>query len=186
MKIKIGLDLSINSTGMCLRLENGDENNVLHYYLIVPKITKKMDHINRDKTSLISFINYDKIASNDSHNIMVISKKICEIIKDFESQYNDAEIDITIEDVAMGAKGRSLITLTLLNGYIRCMLDNNNWNYKTITPTEWKKKLLGNGQANKELTIYHWGKMDVKSCVKMMDNNVKCDDAADSYFLSWI
>lgn len=177
--LKIGLDLSINSTGMCIR--NTEVESDVRYYIIVPKITRKMTAINSNKTSRITYINYDKIADNDSSNIKSISEKICEIIKDLKG-----DVEVVIEDVAMRARGRSIITLTLLNGYMRARLDTMNVKYKTITPTQWKKKLLGNGQADKELTIYNWAKLDNRSCVMMMNNNCKTDDIADAYFLSFI
>lgn len=187
----IGLDLSINSTGVCLR----KKNEVL-YYLIVPKLTRKMGAINANKTARIRYITYDKIADLDSHNIRCISEKICNIIKELTQsrgscsetslQCNESEDieGVVIEDVAMRANGRSIITLTLLNGYVRCMLDMMHISYKTVSPTSWKKRVLGNGQADKELTIYHWAKFDQEVCKLMSAMNCKMDDVADSYFLA--
>jgi hypothetical protein len=52
---------------------------------------------------------------------------------------------VIMEDVAMGARSRSIITLTLLNGYVRRILDEMEIKYITIPPTQWKKQMLGNG-----------------------------------------
>jgi len=171
----IGLDLSVNSTGICVR-----KDKEVSYYIIVPKLSKRMKAINEMKTCSISHIEYDKIKDLDSHNIRCIANAICDIIKDMRE-----EIElVVIEDVAMAAKGRSIITLTLLNGYVRCMLDQLKVKYETVTPTQWKKIVLGNGQADKELIIYHWARFDQENCRHMMDMNCKCDDVADAYFLT--
>lgn len=87
-----------------------------------------------------------------------------------------------MEDVALMAKGRSIIDLSILNGYIRCELDKLGVNYKTIPPTQWKKELLGNGAANKDVIIYNWSKLDSDAYNQVKD--VKCDDVADSYFIA--
>ena len=177
-KLTIGLDLSINSTGICINRENSEPI----YYIIVPALTKKMKTINDLKHSRITHLEYVKSHKDIKHNIKAISKKICEILKDFER-----DIDyVVIEDVAMRANGNSIIDLTLLNGYIRCELDHMNIPYKSTVPTQWKKQLLGNGQAKKDLTIYHWGRLDIDACQQMMSHNCKCDDIADAYFLSQI
>ena len=139
--------------------------------------------INQMKSCSISHITYDKIKDHISSNIRCISEKICDIIKDMRE--NGEKIDlVVIEDVAMAARGRSIIDLTLLNGYVRCMLDQMGVRYETVTPTQWKKRILGNGQADKELIIYHWAKFDQENCRHMMDMRAKCDDVADAYFLS--
>jgi Holliday junction resolvasome RuvABC endonuclease subunit len=172
----VGLDLSINSTGICLR--EGEKTPA--YYLIVPKLSKRMVAINNMKSCSISHITYDKIKDNVNHNIRCISNKICEIIKE-----NRAKIKyVVIEDVAYRARGNSLIDLTLLNGYVRCMLDELGVEYRTTTPTQWKKKLIGNGMANKETIIYKWAGKDPDNCRAMFNHSCKCDDVADSYFLS--
>lgn len=173
--IRIGLDLSINSTGVCVR--KGDEKK---YFLIVPKLSKKMVAVNEMKSCDISHITYDKIKDNVGINIRRIGEKIVEIIKVYEGNIEC----VVIEDVALAARGRSIIDLTLLNGYVRCLLDQMGIEYISVPPTQWKKVLLGNGQADKELIIYHWMKFDYKNYKHMFDMNCKMDDAADSYFLS--
>lgn len=52
----MGIDLSINSTGICI----GDQ-----YYIISPKLTKKQKALNHPE---ISFIEYQK-GNSDSENI---------------------------------------------------------------------------------------------------------------------
>lgn len=176
----IGLDLSVNSTGVCL---NRGKEKGYEYKIIVPKLSKRMKAINEMKSCSISHIEYDKIKDLDSHNIRCIANAICDIIKDMREKGEVIEL-VVIEDVAMAAKGRSIITLTLLNGYVRCMLDQLGLRYETVTPTQWKKEVLGNGQADKELIVYHWARFDQENCRHMMDMSAKCDDIADAYFLT--
>lgn len=172
----VGLDLSINSTGVCLR----EEGKTPYYKIIVPKLSKRMVAINTMKSCSISHITYDKIKDNVNHNIRCISNKIRDIIK----EKRDLIEYVVIEDVALRAKGRSIIDLTLLNGYVRCVLDELGVEYKTVTPTQWKKEMIGNGMADKELIIYCWARFDEDNCRHMMDMSCKCDDVADAYFLS--
>ena len=171
--IKIGIDQSINSTSVCV-LEEGKKPV---YYIITPKLTKKQSAANHDR---ICYIIYDKIDSNLNHNIRCISEKISQIIANKLSKTKDVEV--RMEDVALMAKGRSIIDLSILNGYIRCSLDKLKVVYKTIPPTQWKKELLGNGAANKEIIIYNWSKLDSDAYNQL--TGCKMDDVADSFFIA--
>lgn len=175
--IKIGLDLSINSTGVCICEDTKDP---VYYFIIPDKLSKKQKAASQHKR--INFITYDKIKGNDDHNINHITSKIMEIIKGL---LND-DIKVVIEDVALAAKGASIITLTLLNGWMRCLLAQNGIDYITVPPTQWKKVMLGNGSADKELIVYCWSAIDNSACVALMNNGIvaKHIDIADAYFLA--
>ena len=166
--ITIGLDLSINSTGICV-----NDDGEYHYYIITSKRTRKLNKFTNDH---INIIFYDK-KETDSENIREIGVLIQQIILSELMFLPDLVI---MEDVAMGARSRSIITLTLLNGYVRRILDEMEIKYITATPTQWKKQMLGNGQADKELTVYHWKKLQPQ----YSDLEIKVDDIADAYFLS--
>ena len=127
--IRIGLDLSINSTGVCIC---EDSKEPIYYFIIPDKLSKKQKAASQHKR--INFITYDKIKGNDDHNINHITSKIMEIIKG-KCDSND-DVKVVIEDVALAAKGASIITLTLLNGWMRCLLTQNGINY--IKPYEQK------------------------------------------------
>ena len=90
-KTKIGVDQSINSTAVCV-IEEGKKPI---YYIIVPKMTKKMMSINHSR---ICYITYDKINSNLNHNIKYISEKIACIIANKLAKTKD--IEVIMEDVA--------------------------------------------------------------------------------------
>lgn len=163
--MKIGIDLSINSTGICL-----NEDGQCTYYIIVPKKTRNQAS---SESPRLRFIEYNK-QSTDTENIRMIGSVIESILKGRQIE------EVVIEDVAMNARSNSIITLTLLNGYIRCVLDYLKIKFITVPPCKWKKKLLGNGQADKELTIYHWEHLNPE----FKELKIKKDDIADAYFLS--
>ena len=60
--IRIGIDLSINSSCVCV-MEDGKKPV---FYLIVPKMTYKMSAVNYGR---ICYITYDKINGNITHNV---------------------------------------------------------------------------------------------------------------------
>ena len=189
--IRIGLDLSINSTGVCIC---EDSKEPIYYFIIPDKLSKKQKAASQHKR--INFITYDKIKGDDDHNINHITSKIMEIIKgkcdltkshccDSATLLND-DIKVVIENVALAAKGSSIITLTLLNGWMRCLLTQKGIDYITVPPTQWKKNMLGNGSADKELIVYCWSAIDNSACVALMNNGIvaKHIDIADAYFLA--
>lgn len=160
MKKKIiGLDLSINSTGVYL---SNDE-----YYIITSKLTKDHKSCNN-----VNIIEYDKV-DDINKNLEQIADIILYIIEKFHPNL------VVIEDVAMGATfSRSLIDLTGLNYWIRALLTKNNIKFITVPPTKWKKELIGNGQATKDLIIDAWKRITKNNIVLK-----KTDDIADAYFL---
>lgn len=125
--ITIGLDLSINSTGICIK--NDDD---YHYHIITSKRTRKLNKFTNDH---INIIFYDK-KETDSENIREIGTLIKQVIL---SELAFLPDKVVLEDIAMGARSRSIITLTLLNGYVRRILDEMEIKYITIPPTQWKK-----------------------------------------------
>ena len=155
----IGLDLSINSTG--IYTSTGD------YYIITSKMTKEMS-----KCMDVNIIDYEK-TDNINKNLEQIGDIIMYIITKYRPDL------VVIEDVAMGATfSRSLIDLTGLNYWVRALLTNNNIKFITVPPTRWKKELIGNGQATKDLIIDAWKRI-TKNNIKLK----KTDDIADAYFL---
>ena len=160
MKQKIiGLDLSINSTGIYLSTGK--------YYIITSKMTKEQKSCNN-----VNIIEYTK-TDDINKNLEQISKNIINVVRHFKPNL------VVIEDVAMGATfSRSLIDLTGLNYWVRALLSKNKINFITVPPTKWKKELIGNGQATKDLIIDAWKKLTKNSI-----NLKKVDDIADAYFL---
>ena len=130
-------------------------------------MTKEMS-----KCEGVTIIDYEK-TDDINKNLEQIGDIIMYIIAKYRPSL------VVIEDVAMGATfSRSLIDLTGLNYWIRALLTQNNVKFITVPPTRWKKELIGNGQATKDLIIDAWQKI-TKNNIKLK----KMDDIADAYFL---
>lgn len=172
-KTKIGIDCSINSTSVCI-IEEGKKPI---FYIIVPKMTKKMNEVNYGR---ICYFTYDKIEKDVTSNTYLISKQISQIITNYIAKTKD--IEVNMEDISLGSKGRSIIDLSILSGSIRCMLMDMGIKPNMIPITTWKKSMIANAFADKE-TIVESGRMldqDLYDQVK----DVKKDDIFDSMFIA--
>lgn len=163
--IVIGLDLSINSTGICV-----NDDGEYTYYIITPHMTKKQKAISG---TVLTYVEYQK-GDSDEINMMKIGRAIEEMIKKHNPDL------IVLEGVAMGCHSRSIVTLSQLNGYIRCICDYLDVNYIAVPPTQWKKQMIGNGQASKDVITHCFEGLQPQ----FKGLRVKVDDVADSYFLS--
>lgn len=181
--INIGLDLSINSTGICIW--DTDKNNNT-YYIITPKITKRLHEIFK-KNIGIHVIKYDKedytekdYSSKESikfMNICKISKNILSIIKEYQNINN-----IYIEGISYGSRNSSsLIDLAFLNACVRKELFDNHYNFIIVSPSAVKKFACANGNAQKDIIIDAWKKLDLQ--IKDIEG-IKTDDIADAFFLA--
>ena len=183
-KLRIGIDPSINSTGICI--QNMD-TGWTHYFIISSKMTKKMKEF---KHKYVEYIPYDKIDAKDGDysekenkkfsNIEKICGKISYILGLFKHPAN--ELEVFMEGVSYGSVGSAaLVDLSFLNSAIRMTLRYNNIPFTIISPTSLKKFACANGQADKNLMIDAWKRMD-KNISDITE--IKIDDLADSYFLS--
>lgn len=174
----IGIDPSINSTGVCVSTGEKDI-----YYIITPKMTKKMKEFN---SKVIKYLPYEKTTYTDmeyhekevikTNNFKNILCQIEYIIKKHKP------ITCVMEGVSYGSvKGSALIDLSGLNYLIRMLLNKYNIQFTIVPPTSLKKFVCGNGQADKELMIHTWKKMD-KNISNITD--IKVDDLADAYFMA--
>ena len=68
-----------------------------------------------------------------------------------------------------------------LNYCIRLLAKDRNINIEIVSPTSVKKFATGNGQAEKDIMIDAWKRLD-KNISNV--NDIKIDDLADSYFLA--
>lgn len=161
--ITIGLDLSINSTGICIN-NDGDYS----YYIITPHITKS-----QKQADVITYIEYIKTKS-DSENIKSIGECIQQILYKLQVDL------VVIEDISLQSHSSSIITLSLLSGYIRRILDEMEIEYITVPPTSLKKFAVGNGGVKKDVMIDSWMRLDPR----LKDIKVKIDDICDAGFLS--
>lgn len=190
--IHIGIDPSINSTGVVVRK---NDDTVL-FYIIKPNKCTKNELKFESENNNFRYVIYDKINlrqyDNNNHeheyhktlNIINIACKISEIIDKMSVQHD--EIHVTMEGISYGSMSRTsaIYDLAGLNYLIRYVLLNND-NVKRLTicpPSQVKKFATGIGNCKKETII----NMFIEIYPEFKDTKIKIDDLADAYFMSFI
>ena len=191
----IGIDPSINSTGICIQKYEGD-NKVFEDFIILTgerKLTK------REKVANDAFINfsyqfYDKIdlslyeTNNHFHeywktyNMIQLVYSVKNIVKEYTKD-NPEKIHIVIEGISYGSKMRtkSIFDLAGLNYLIRSVfLEKENIVFTICPPSEIKKFATGNGNCKKEMMIDIFS----KTHKDLSDIIPKVDDICDAWFMS--
>lgn len=166
--IAIGIDLSINCTGVCI-IDDSKKDSKPRYIIIPSKLTKRMKSFRHNR---VEIRDYKKIEHDLDNNIQQIGS----VIKNILSEYHPDLV--IIEDIALNGSGR-VADLSILNGYTRAICDMFEIKHMEVRPTSWKKEMLGNGMADKEQTIASWKLLD-----PIDYQGIKIDDAADSYYLA--
>lgn len=179
--VKIGIDPSINSTGVCVDL--GDKQYI--YYNIVGHATKKLKQFNHDNIYIIDyekntekFDDYSDKEQQKTNNIYLI----CSKIKDIISKYNPDVV--LMEGISYGSHGsRALSDLAGLNFSLRMAIKEIQGVKPMIiiSPSAVKKFAIADGQADKEIIVDAWKRID-KNISDVKD--IKIDDLADSFFIS--
>lgn len=178
--IKIGIDPSINCTGICVW---DTERNTHCYYMIPSKVTKKMQQF------LHNFVKIVPYSKQDTKNLEYSDKERCK----FDNIYNIGKIvgiildtfkpaQVYMEGVSYGSVGSAaLVDLSFLNAVLRYELKKRELLFTIVSPTSVKKFACANGQAEKDIMIDAWKRLD-KNIANV--NDIKIDDLADSYFLA--
>jgi hypothetical protein len=87
-----------------------------------------------------------------------------------------------MEGVSYGSVGSAaLVDLSFLNASIRMVLKENGVKFDIVSPTSLKKFACANGQADKDVMVDAWKRLDEN--VRDV-TGIKIDDLADSYFLA--
>lgn len=191
----IGIDPSINSTGITIaRYENNVEVEIKFYIIKNGKLTKRESAAN-DSIDNFEYIIYNKIDltqfKDDNHvfeyyktkNMVEVVNTIYDLILNEVKKYTSA-VNVVIEGISYGSsiRTKSVFDLAGLNYMIRYKLitsDIQHLNLSIATPSNIKKYATGKGNANKEsiMTIF-------KYIFPEMQNIPKLDDIADSYFMA--
>ena len=178
--IKIGIDPSINSTGVCVNM-----NSDLFYYIISSKMTKKMKEFKHSNITYLPYYKLDTKSGDYSDKENSKFSNICSIcnrIYDIISSIDCDDIEVYMEGVSYGSIGSAaLVDLCFLNSAIRMTLKKLGVKFTIVSPTSLKKFACSNGQADKNVMIDAWKRLD-KNISNIYD--IKIDDLADSYFLS--
>ena len=148
-------------------------------------MTKAMKEFNSNKVIILPYTKLDpkgqeysvkeNLKFNNIYNISLI-------IKDIIKKYIGDDIEVYMEGVSYGSVGSAaLVDLSFLNASIRMVLKELEVNFNIISPTQVKKFACANGQADKDIMIDAWKRLD-----KGINDikGIKIDDLADSYFLS--
>ena len=191
----VGIDPSINSTGITIaRYENNVEVEIKFYIIKNGKLTKRESAVN-DSIDNFEYIIYNKIDltqfKDDNHvfeyyktkNMVEVVNTIYDLILNEVKKYASA-VNVVIEGISYGSsiRTKSVFDLAGLNYMIRYKLitgDIQHLNLSIATPSNIKKYATGKGNANKEsiMTIF-------KYIFPEMQNIPKLDDIADSYFMA--
>lgn len=192
----VGIDPSINSTGITIaRYENNVEVEIKFYIIKNGKLTKRESAAN-DSIDNFEYIIYNKIDltqfKDDNHvfeyyktkNMVEVVNTIYDLILNEVKKYS-AIVNVVIEGISYGSsiRTKSIFDLAGLNYMIRYKLitgDIQHLNLSIATPSNIKKYATGKGNANKEsiMTIF-------KYIFPEMQNIPKLDDIADSYFMAY-
>lgn len=172
----IGIDPSINSTGICV-----NKNNKNVYYNIVSKRTKKLEKFNSKYIDILFYekntdksLNYNEKEVEKAKNILYICNFIKKIIKKHKPTV------VIMEGLSYGSNGQ-LGDLGGLNFSIRMVLLEMGVKFVIVPPTTWKKQQLGIAGAEKDIIVKAWKNID-KNIANI--DEIKLDDLADSYFLA--
>lgn len=191
----VGIDPSINSTGITIaRYENNVEVEIKFYIIKNGKLTKRESAAN-DSIDNFEYIIYNKIDltqfKDDNHvfeyyktkNMVEVVNTIYDLILNEVKKYTSV-VNVVIEGISYGSsiRTKSVFDLAGLNYMIRYKLitsDIQHLNLSIATPSNIKKYATGKGNANKEsiMTIF-------KYIFPEMQNIPKLDDIADSYFMA--
>lgn len=175
----IGIDPSMNSTGICIK-----HDGTYKYKLLVTKaarVTKKMLAAAENMENLdIIQIEKEEAAKgvqgaiNTTKNIAYIMKLVDLFIMLHKPDY------VVIEAPAFNASGR-VADLAGLNHAIRLACLEKNIPFYPVSPTSVKMETVGNGQATKEMMIQTWLALFPEYAPL---ETMKVDDLADAWALT--
>lgn len=165
MKI-VGIDASLNSTGICYI---NTETNKTEFHIIKPKLTKR-----EQCHPLISYHSYEATSDIDSK-----LQGYLEVLNQLLKKINPDQV--ILEEPVNARNSRATISLSLLNGAIRALLILKCLQYKTVNVTHWKKEMVGNGAADKDLIVYNFKKLKPE----FEPYTTKAiNDISDAYFIA--
>lgn len=200
MEYFIGIDPSINSTGICIQKYDGEQKINENFIILKPGDKNKSEEkwLNKkEKIADSSFQNFqycfypkmDLAPYKDlnhfseywkSWNMIMCANTIHSIIKEWTKD-NPQKIYIVIEGISYGSvqRTKSIFDLAGLNYLVRNKFINNDYIFTIATPSEIKKFATGNGNSKKEIMI------DLFNISHPEFNIIpKIDDISDAWFMS--
>lgn len=189
MNVFIGIDPSINSTGMAIRTDTG----FCRFFIIKgDKLTKKEKNAQSDNSEIFEYCLYQKENVKDTnnaherelakaHNLSTIADTIYNIIEELLQQFRKNStinsVTICMEGISYGSiHSAAVMDLAGLNYLIRDRLHHHTvvGTLLVTPPAEVKRFYTGSGNANKQLMISTF------KCSFPDFDLPKLDDIADS------
>lgn len=168
MNVFIGIDPSINSTGMTIRTDTG----FCRFFIIKgDKLTKKEKNAQSDNSEIFEYCLYQKENVKDTnnaherelakaHNLSTIADTIYNIIEELLRKFRKTStvdsVTICMEGISYGSvHSAAVMDLAGLNYLIRDRLHHHNivGTLLVTPPAEVKRFYTGSGNANKQLMI---------------------------------
>lgn len=168
MNVFIGIDPSINSTGMTIRTDTG----FCRFFIIKgDKLTKKEKNAQSDNSEIFEYRLYQKENVKDTnnaherelakaHNLSTIADTIYNIIEELLQQFRKTStidsVTICMEGISYGSiHSAAVMDLAGLNYLIRDRLHHHTivGTLLVTPPAEVKRFYTGSGNANKQLMI---------------------------------
>lgn len=190
----IGIDPSINSTGICIQ-KYDNKQKISEKFLILSgnrKLSKKEQNA-ESEISELTYAFYEKTDlrqyKTDNHlheywksyNLINLSNRIAELVSNLTND-NPEKIYITIEGISYGSTIRTntICDLAGLNFLIRSkFVEKPLIDFQIATPSEIKKFASGNGNCNKEVMVNLF-----KGIYPEYDIIPKIDDISDAWFMA--
>ena len=168
MNVFIGIDPSINSTGMTIRTDTG----FCRFFIIKgDKLTKKEKNAQSNNSEIFEYCLYQKENIKDTnnaherelakaHNLSTIADTIYNIIEELLQQFRKTStidsVTICMEGISYGSiHSAAVMDLAGLNYLIRDRLHHHTvvGTLLVTPPAEVKRFYTGSGNANKQLMI---------------------------------
>ena len=145
-KIIIGIDYSLNSTGLCIW------NKTLATFKFCNITSNKKSVIHKKLDKEVSFSFYDIPLVKDDFSQMWRLNQICYLIFEYLDEYlmnKLYDVEVRIEGFSYNSKGSSFIDLISGQSFVRKeLIDSKVYPY-IISPKTLKKKFSGSGNADK-------------------------------------
>lgn len=193
MNLYIGVDPSINSSGVCILGYDNDILVINKFFIIKPELTRKEKAYESDlleyklynKYAITEDLNYHTKEVYKINNIKNIVSAIFTTIDDFINSIKDDVDNIYIyacqEGISYGSslRTKSVADLAGLNFMLRSAFIDKNIDFIIASPSEIKKFATGKGNADKGAILAIFDNI-----FKELTNVRKRDDIADAYFMA--
>ena len=195
MDIFVGIDPSLNSTGICMQFYEDDQFVKDMYYIVKPNKLTKREKQAQEGLLNFDYALYDKIDLDiykDNNlfseywktvNMINIVKMVKHCIKDNIEGRNNVRLYIVQEGISYGSsiRTKSVFDLAGLNYMIRNeFIEKPDVVFFVAPPTHIKKFATGAGNCKKEQIIELF-KATHKELAELLP---KVDDIADAYYMS--